>query len=147
MGVSPLTDSLTAVAASKRPLFAAIGGDMAYDNSIAACYRRWDAWLDLVSKHFISTAKTVTPLIVAPGNHEGGNFFQTDKSLFSFYHIYFVRQALPSDKNPRDMPSYSSHRIGSIQSSESSCMQLSHTYLFLDSVIRSIVDVFGFQRL
>jgi hypothetical protein len=113
MGVSALTNQLTAVAAAQNPLFVAIGGDMSYDNGIAACYRRWDAWFDMLASNLLSTSGRLTPYLVAPGNHEGGNFYQTDASVFSFYRPYFVREPL-NGRQPTAMPSYSSHKVGNL---------------------------------
>jgi acid phosphatase type 7 len=113
MGVGVDTAKMTGIAAAQNPLFVAMGGDLAYDNSMPSCYRVWDAWFDMLADKFVSPQGRLTPYLVAPGNHEAGNFWQTDKDLFSLYRPYFVREPL-NGRDPLSMPSYSSHKIGSL---------------------------------
>jgi acid phosphatase type 7 len=104
---------MTPIAAEQDSLFAALGGDLSYDNGIPSCYRRWDEWFDMLAKSFTSPDGRLTPYVTVPGNHEVGSFRVYDPAVFSFYRQYFVRED-PKGRSPIDLPSFSSHRIGNL---------------------------------
>jgi hypothetical protein len=67
MGLSKETYMLTAIGASKNPLFGAIGGDIAYCNGVAACYQRWDDWIKMWEDTMITPSGHYVPIIAAIG--------------------------------------------------------------------------------
>lgn len=114
MGRTQVTQDLTVLAGRTRPLFAAIGGDLSYDNGIAACYSRWDAWFDLIETHLYSVSeRRLVPLLVSIGNHEAGNFF-APADTFTFYRSYFVQEPLAEGQDPNTLPTYQNHVIGNV---------------------------------
>ncbi|KYQ93341.1 hypothetical protein DLAC_06011 [Tieghemostelium lacteum] len=77
-----------------KPDVVAFGGDIAYEDGISSCYRRWDEKLNYFQKYFTwsdtSTNSTrLIPLLFAIGNHEAGGFFQSYKQI-PFYQRYFI---------------------------------------------------------
>jgi phosphodiesterase/alkaline phosphatase D-like protein len=61
--------SLCKKAAELEPLFAIIGGDIAYENGDPTCYRRYDSWF----KNWMEIMKTPSnysiPILTAAGKH------------------------------------------------------------------------------
>lgn len=45
MGNDSAVSALSATGAAQEPHFALVGGDLAYENAQATCYRRVDTWL------------------------------------------------------------------------------------------------------
>jgi acid phosphatase type 7 len=114
MGRTQVTQDLTVLAGKTNPLFAAIGGDLSYDNGIAACYGRWDAWFDLVENYlYAKPERRLVPLLVSIGNHEAGNFYAPEDT-FTFYKSYFVQEPLPAGRNPNTLQTYQPHVIGNL---------------------------------
>lgn len=75
-------------AASYEPYFAAIGGDLTYDNGYLGCYPRVDTWLSYWQDEMVTPSGYTVPLITAIGNHEAGTF-NSDLNNMKFYQHYF----------------------------------------------------------
>lgn len=105
------TKSLIKRAIQLDPDFVSVGGDLAYDNGIKSCYRRWDKWLFDWEKESISPSKRTIPLLTSIGNHEVGGF-EMKRSDDYLYMYYFVHEALKNNKLPSDLPTYRRHFIG-----------------------------------
>lgn len=110
VGVGPLAPKLLKSAAAKRPLFMALGGDLAYDNGIRACYGRYDDFFSQYEKNAVTPEGHMIPMVAAIGNHETGGF-DRPMSSSKFYKRYFVQEPL-GGKNPTSLPSYHAHTIG-----------------------------------
>jgi len=63
-------DAMNERAGAQDPLFALLGGDLAYANARSA--ERWYAWFDSWATHAVATGGRAIPMIVAIGNHETG---------------------------------------------------------------------------
>ncbi len=77
------------VAAAQDPMFAIIGGDIAYDNGEPSRVGRWFRLLDAWNRHMVTSDGRLVPMVVAIGNHEVlGRYDQTpDKAPF-FYSLF-----------------------------------------------------------
>jgi len=111
--------------------FVALGGDLAYDNAIPACYRRFDFWLALIQQRMATAAGKLTPLIFAIGNHCGmtvivlmrisccslfhvvAGGFTHNPDAFTFFKPYFVHEPL-NGRSPKELKTYRTHRIGNL---------------------------------
>ncbi|MGJ8638755.1 MAG: fibronectin type III domain-containing protein [Opitutaceae bacterium] len=101
MGVSEDTRSLLKNAATFKPRFAAVGGDIAYANGRLGSVSSWDTWLNYYTEEMVTEDGFTIPLLLAIGNHEVNGGF--DKSIdeapffFNFFgqdtkKSYFKRQ-------------------------------------------------------
>lgn len=106
MGISPDVETLVSVSATTNPFFAAIGGDIAYENNYPGCYERWDKFFDIWDRNAITSDNYVIPFITAIGNHEAGGF---DQGSTLFYSRYFVHENIVDDVD--NIPVYHSHVI------------------------------------
>jgi len=61
-------DEMNARAGAEDPLFALLGGDLAYANAVAAS--RWYDWVDSWCEKAVTPGGLMIPMIVAIGNHE-----------------------------------------------------------------------------
>lgn len=61
-------DRMNARAGAEDPLFALLGGDLAYANDRKA--ERWYEWLDSWSQKAITPSGNLVPMVIAIGNHE-----------------------------------------------------------------------------
>lgn len=104
LGLSSTTATLVAGAASKEPLYMALGGDLAYANSISTCYQRWDDWLAMYETNAITPTNYTIPIVASIGNHENGGFALPLTNI-AFYTRYFVQQTLGSFL-PQNLPTY-----------------------------------------
>lgn len=93
MGVTAEAKTLLQSAAQLEPLYIAVGGDLAYENGIRACYPRWDAWLSQWEQYAVTPTGYTIPIIASPGNHEAGGWEQPMKNM-RFYNRYFVFEDL-----------------------------------------------------
>jgi hypothetical protein len=57
-------------AAAKSPMFAVLGGDLAYDNGDLRNIDRWDRWFDNWTRNMITPDGFTVPMLAAIGNHE-----------------------------------------------------------------------------
>lgn len=119
MGVSTAAQSLLQYAASTEPTFFAMGGDLAYANSITSCYGRWDDWLDQLETYMVTPMGYTVPMISAPGNHEAGGWQQPISGM-NFYNHYFAFENLLGRALP-SLPLHHQHFISNL------------VFLFLDS--------------
>ncbi|EGC34882.1 hypothetical protein DICPUDRAFT_79371 [Dictyostelium purpureum] len=109
------------------PDFVVIGGDIAYENGIGSCYRRWDEKINFLTQYFSydqqynsnnnntnsnnnSFIKFLTPLLMSIGNHESGAFFQTHDQV-PFYFKYFLFNIGDSKKPVKERLSYHIHKL------------------------------------
>lgn len=89
MGISRHARKMVRIAARRDPLFAAIGGDLAYANGRLSRGRKWDRWFDNWRDSFVSPDGFMVPMILAIGNHEvQGGYGQAP-----FYFGYFCQGA------------------------------------------------------
>lgn len=96
--------------AKREPLFAIVGGDIAYDNGDINCYLIWDQWFSNWDKYMTTPSNYTIPILTAVGNHEGGGF-RLARSYNSFYIRYFPHQTglYQTDPQERDLHHY--HRF------------------------------------
>jgi hypothetical protein len=110
MGLQPATYNLSRIAAAMEPLFAIVGGDIPYDQGMATCYPRDDAWLNLWQSTMVTPSGYTIPIIAAIGNHEAGGFVQ-DPSKVAYFRQYFVQEPLANVSSPTQLPTYHCHVI------------------------------------
>jgi Calcineurin-like phosphoesterase len=93
IGITADAQDMMDVAARQepRPHFALIGGDVAYANSIPACWPRWDQWFANWESGMVTPEKWSIPMSVAIGNHDAGGFGRT-RSQIHFFLDYFAQQ-------------------------------------------------------
>jgi hypothetical protein len=74
-------------AAKQDPLFAVIGGDLAYDNGTSS--KTYLQWLRDYSKYMVDTKGRLIPMVVCLGNHEvkGGYSKKREDAPFFFAHF------------------------------------------------------------
>jgi len=114
--------------------FVALGGDLAYDNAMPACYRRWDAWLSLLEEKLVTVSGRTLPLLLALGNHCGACLFALSLNhemfifvclssaggfvlkpdAFTFFKPYFVHEPLANGASPLELKTYRTHEIGNM---------------------------------
>jgi len=117
--------NLMKVAGKQDPLFAMVGGDIAYANAMETCYRQWDYWLDNWQDLMYTTQKYYIPMVFGLGNHEAGGFgMSLDDVPFA---VEWFPQSARADQDSRK--SYHSHSISN-----------NTMLLVLDSGISSPVD-------
>jgi hypothetical protein len=87
-------DAMNSQCAKRDPLFAFLGGDLAYANGRTAS--RWYDWIDSWSEHCVSSGRMI-PMVVAIGNHEvdGGDQPRPPRDAKFFYSLF----ALPDGKS------------------------------------------------
>jgi hypothetical protein len=99
-------------AATLEPLFFIIGGDIAYENGDANCYRRWDMFFDDWNKYLVTPTGYSVPILTCIGNHEASGF-----GVPRFYDSYYIRlfphQTGLSGMDPQSRDLFHSHRVGS----------------------------------
>lgn len=77
------------LAAKQDPLFAVIGGDIAYANASPKLVKRWYRWLAGWKKHMVTSDGRLIPLLVTIGNHEvEGQYNQTPEKAPYFYSLF-----------------------------------------------------------
>ena len=85
------------LAASLRPRFALLGGDIAYANAMETCYRRWDRWFDSWEENMVTPEGNYIAMATAIGNHEsGGRYPHVDLNKIPFYFDYMTPAVLTS---------------------------------------------------
>jgi hypothetical protein len=86
------------LAAKQDPMFAVIGGDIAYANGEPGLVGRWYNWLATWKKLMVTSDGRLVPFVVAIGNHEvQGGFNQTPEKAPYFYSLF----ALPNKRSYR----------------------------------------------
>jgi hypothetical protein len=115
--------ALVKEAALESPLFAFLGGDIAYENSFPSCYARLDDFFYLWNKHMVTPDNYSIPILSAIGNHEAGGF-RMKRSDVHFYYQYFPHAIGLQNIAPIDRLVYHEHVFGK------------HTYMvILDSYV------------
>ncbi len=77
------------VAAAQDPMFAIIGGDIAYDNGEPRRVGRWFHLLDAWDQYMVTPDGRLIPMVVAIGNHEVlGRYDQTPAEAPFFYSLF-----------------------------------------------------------
>ncbi|MFQ5961908.1 MAG: purple acid phosphatase family protein [Candidatus Methylomirabilales bacterium] len=77
------------LAAQQEPMFAVIGGDIAYANGSPKRVKRWYRWLAGWKKYMVTSNGRLVPLLVAIGNHEvQGQYNQTPAQAPFFYSLF-----------------------------------------------------------
>ena len=109
MGVTEAAVTLVKNAALLEPLYMALGGDLAYENGIRACYPRWDKFLSNWETNAITPTGYTIPIITSPGNHEAGGWEQPMKNM-RFYNRYFVHEDM-AGKQAWELPLHHVHYI------------------------------------
>jgi len=99
------------LAGKSNPLFAMVGGDIAYDSGFSTCYRRWDRWIIQWEKYMVTPTGFSIPMILAIGNHEAGGFLMS-RNFMPFLTTYFPHQLGLANVPPFQRQTYHSHRIG-----------------------------------
>lgn len=97
---------LTRVIGREKPLFAIIGGDIAYENGIPHCYMVMDRWFHNWERYTERDDGYSTPILTAIGNHEAGGFRKKRKQA-AFYFRYFPHEI--GLKSLQSAPSYHEH--------------------------------------
>lgn len=94
------------------PIFAIIGGDIAYENGDKNCYMVYDQWFKNWNTYMITPSGYSIPILTAQGNHEAGGFKKPrDTDFFSLK--YFPHETNISTVAPQDRSVYHSHRLTS----------------------------------
>ena len=70
LGLTHAMSTLTKLGALHEPLFAFIGGDLAYGNAMRSCYVTYDDFLITLEKNLITPRGFTVPMVLAIGNHE-----------------------------------------------------------------------------
>ncbi len=77
------------LAAKQDPMFAVIGGDIAYANGSPKRVKRWYRWLAGWKKYMVTSDGRLIPLLVTIGNHEvQGRYDQTPGQAPFFYSLF-----------------------------------------------------------
>eukprot|EP00009_Paramoeba_aestuarina_P009539 CAMPEP_0201533848 /NCGR_PEP_ID=MMETSP0161_2-20130828/54520_1 /ASSEMBLY_ACC=CAM_ASM_000251 /TAXON_ID=180227 /ORGANISM="Neoparamoeba aestuarina, Strain SoJaBio B1-5/56/2" /LENGTH=418 /DNA_ID=CAMNT_0047938139 /DNA_START=38 /DNA_END=1294 /DNA_ORIENTATION=+ len=80
-----------------------IGGDLAYENAITTCYRRFDEWL----YEFTSSSQSkgmLIPVIPVVGNHDAGGFARKTygaEALYFYYFPYLINTDFESEEETK----------------------------------------------
>jgi len=107
------TDSgiqLSSYAAQQEPLFAIVGGDIAYENGIPYCYLRYDLWFTKWQQVMVTPTNYSIPLLTCAGNHEAAGF-KRPKSDDNFYLQYFPHELGLNNSTLQRRRTYHEHVI------------------------------------
>jgi hypothetical protein len=89
IGTSYSARTLLGFAGANMPHLFLAGGDLAYDNSVCACYHVVDLWLSNLETLMGAAAGGYSiPLLPVIGNHDAGGYFQKAETAY-FYFRYF----------------------------------------------------------
>ncbi len=103
MNPSTVVDALNKVAGEQGPMFALVGGDIAYDNGNPLEWQKWDQWLTSWTTYMVTPSGESVPIIAAPGNHEVIGGYKGGFERATFYRYYF---------NQEPGQSYFSRKVG-----------------------------------
>lgn len=92
MDVASVTLDIMKIAGEYDPLFAVIGGDLAYGNGDLRNYRKWDRWLDNWDEAFTKDGRLV-PMVLAIGNHEVADSYMQPVEKAPFISRWFAQEA------------------------------------------------------
>jgi hypothetical protein len=86
---SALDDRIFRAAASRDPMFAVLGGDVAYDNGKARRVGRWYELLEVWQRCMVDADGRLVPVVAAIGNHEAdGGYGQDPDAAPRFYDLF-----------------------------------------------------------
>ncbi|MHC4710205.1 MAG: purple acid phosphatase family protein, partial [Planctomycetota bacterium] len=86
---SALDERIFRTAASRDPMFAVLGGDIAYDNGHAHRVGRWYELLDVWQRCMVTADGRLVPVVAAIGNHEAkGSYGQAPDAAPRFYDLF-----------------------------------------------------------
>jgi hypothetical protein len=122
-GINSISESLSLQTAKYDPDVVVIGGDLAYDNNLCACYFTWDYFLNEF-KMLDQTVGRLVPLLFSVGNHDVGMNTMINQTLSisnegPAYFMYFPQSTIVSNGAlqvpPIDQrPSYHYHTFGKV---------------------------------
>jgi hypothetical protein len=107
MGVSDNSRIMNERGGEVDPAFAMVGGDIAYENGMKSCYRRWDDWLADWETYMIDSAGNQIQMMFSLGNHEGGGW-GVGRSQIPYWFDLFPQNG---DGELSKRSPYHSHRI------------------------------------
>jgi hypothetical protein len=96
MTILPRAHQLTGLAGENDPMFALIGGDIAYDNGALKNAWMWDHWFDMWEDNMVTSDGVMVPLILAIGNHEVNKSEGTIQERAPFYYGFFAQGGAPN---------------------------------------------------
>eukprot|EP00742_Colponemidia_sp_Colp-10_P005383 GILJ01005752.1.p1 GENE.GILJ01005752.1~~GILJ01005752.1.p1 ORF type:complete len:646 (-),score=69.13 GILJ01005752.1:128-2065(-) len=117
-GVNEITDDMNKQAAKQNPLFAVVGGDIAYSNAMPTCYRAWDSYLSHWESQMVTDQNLMIPILTAVGNHDSGtNSMSQRYTDFDNPPLYFYLFPQELDSNglilpPTQRKPYHVHKFG-----------------------------------
>ena len=91
MNVGKHTRRLLVQAGALDPLFALVGGDLAYVNGKTKNYAKWDQWLRAWQENMVTPDGFSVPMVLAIGNHEVEGGYGQSASQAPFYYGYFAQ--------------------------------------------------------
>jgi len=97
MDETEVTIALSTVASNTAPLFAVVGGDLAYERAQYTCYRRVDMWIQNWMNKMVSPDGYTIPVLTAIGNHEVYADFGATSKEVPFYIRYFPHMGASED--------------------------------------------------
>ena len=103
VSVLPRAKLLLKQAAKYEPMFAVIGGDLAYANGELSNYYLWDIWLQRWSTLLRGKDGALVPMVLGIGNHEVNKLEGTQEERAPFFFGYF----------PQGGETYFARRFGS----------------------------------
>lgn len=95
MTILPRAHQLTGLAGKKDPMFALIGGDIAYDNGKLSSAWMWDHWFAMWQSNMVTSDDVLVPMVLAIGNHEVNELQGTLAERAPFYYGFFAQGGLP----------------------------------------------------
>jgi hypothetical protein len=88
IGTTEAANTLLASAATHEPLFFLAGGDLAYANSICACYHVWDQFLRNLDTLFVTPSGYSIPIFAVIGNHDVGGYGRSREDVKYYYDFF-----------------------------------------------------------
>jgi hypothetical protein len=95
MTILPRAHQLTGLAGENDPMFALIGGDIAYDNGKLSSAWVWDHWFAMWESNMVTSDGVMVPMVLAIGNHEVNDKEGTLQERAPFYYGFFAQGGLP----------------------------------------------------
>ena len=96
MTILPRAHQLTGLAVKNDPMFALIGGDIAYDNGQLSSAWMWDHWFAMWEDNMVTSDGVMVPMVLAIGNHEVNEQPGTLLERAPFYYGFFAQGGLPN---------------------------------------------------